>query len=83
MQRFIPWSVGLPQSEEKWAYYGGDLASPQTFSHDGADGIFYWVDPVNEIIGVYFSVVLSFIRPGINRYYADFFVNAATAAIEG
>jgi CubicO group peptidase (beta-lactamase class C family) len=77
------WGYGWGiKGNEKWAYYGGDINSPRTFSHGGAGGIFYWVDPVNETVGVYFSVALERVRSGLHRYCADLFINAATAAVD-
>lgn len=41
-----------------------------------------WVDPVYEIVGVYFSVVLRDLPPfGIPDWCADLFMNAVTAAV--
>ena len=39
----------------------GSLHSPQAFDHHGAGGAYFWVDPVYEIVGVYFSVALELI----------------------
>lgn len=55
----------------------GTLHSPKAFCHGGAGGVFLWVDPVYEIVGVYFSVQLG-------EWYAmnfDLFMNAVTAAV--
>jgi CubicO group peptidase (beta-lactamase class C family) len=41
---------------KKCVAYAETLQSPEAFSHGGAGGVFLWVDPVYEIVGVYFSV---------------------------
>jgi CubicO group peptidase (beta-lactamase class C family) len=73
----------------KWA---GSLWSPRTFEHSGAGGVYLWVDPVHEIVGVYFSVESEGgLPPGVRvpegldgifwGWRLDLFVNAVTAAI--
>jgi CubicO group peptidase (beta-lactamase class C family) len=52
----------------------GTLHSPKAFCHVGAGGVFLWVDPVYEIVGVYFSVMFSGSR-------VDLFMNSVTAAV--
>lgn len=56
--------------------YGGTLISPRTFDHGGSGGVFLWVDPVYEIVGLYFSVSIQ-----SGKWNADLFVNAVTAAV--
>jgi CubicO group peptidase (beta-lactamase class C family) len=60
---------------------GGDLFSPQAYSHWGAAGVFFCVDPVYETIQVYLSVEIDHNKECKN-IYADSFNNAALAAIE-
>jgi CubicO group peptidase (beta-lactamase class C family) len=54
----------------------GSLHSPKAFCHVGAGGVFLWVDPVYEIVGMHFSVVV-----GWDRKCVDLFMNAVTAAV--
>jgi len=52
----------------------GSLQSPKTLNKGGTGGVFLWIDPVYEIVGAYFSVML------IDNC-GDLFMNAVTAAI--
>jgi CubicO group peptidase (beta-lactamase class C family) len=84
------WGLGWPVKENrKWA---GSLWSPRTVEHSGAGGVHMWVDPVYEIVGVYFSVASERGLPsgvrvpeGFEGLYLerrlDLFVNAVTAAV--
>jgi CubicO group peptidase (beta-lactamase class C family) len=76
------WGFGWSIHGNKRALQDGSLHSPQAFDHYGAGGVFFWVDPVYEIVGVYFSVVLEF-RDDITRPKEcyDLFMNAVTAAV--
>jgi CubicO group peptidase (beta-lactamase class C family) len=60
---------------------GGDLFSPYAYSHWGAAGVFFCVDPVYRTVQIYFSVELDHNRPFLN-ICADSFNNAVLAAIE-
>jgi CubicO group peptidase (beta-lactamase class C family) len=64
----------------KWKYFDGSRYSPRAFGHSGAGGIYLWVDPVYEIIGVYFSVLAQMIPPSDPKWCVDLFVNSVTAA---
>jgi CubicO group peptidase (beta-lactamase class C family) len=68
------WSIHGNKKALKW----GSLYSPQAFDHNGAGGVYLWVDPVYEIVGVYFSVALERID---DLRYHDLFTNAVTAAV--
>jgi CubicO group peptidase (beta-lactamase class C family) len=59
---------------------GGDLFSPEAYSHWGAGGPFICVDPVYETVTVHFSVELDHRRPFKNMY-VDYFNNTVLAAI--
>ncbi len=40
------WGYGWGiRGQEEWKYFAGGLQSPQAFSHGGAGGIYFWVDP--------------------------------------
>jgi len=65
----------------KWKYFEGSLHSPETFTHSGNGGVNLWVDPVYEIVCVYFSVLLE-ITPSFDpKTPFDLFQNAVMAAI--
>jgi CubicO group peptidase (beta-lactamase class C family) len=49
----LGWSI---RGIKKSIGYGETLQSSRAFSHGGAGGVFLWVDPAYEIVGVYFSV---------------------------
>jgi CubicO group peptidase (beta-lactamase class C family) len=67
------WGLGWCVHGDK--RFAGSLRSPETYSHGGAGGTFVWVDPVNEIVGVYFAI-------DRRRSMLDLFMNAVTAAVE-
>lgn len=73
------WGLGLGINGTKMD--GGDLFSPEAYSHWGAAGVFFCVDPVYRTVQVFFSVEVDHNRPFLN-IYADAFNNAALAAIE-
>ncbi|WP_150273099.1 serine hydrolase domain-containing protein [Paenibacillus tepidiphilus] len=59
---------------------GGDLFSPEAYSHWGAAGPFLCVDPVYETVTVHLSVELDHQKPFKNMY-ADYFNNMVLGAI--
>ena len=75
------WGLGWGIRGDKKALRYGSLHSPQTFSHQGAGGAFFWVDPVYDLVGVYFSVVLEMIDSLRSKTGFDLFMNAVTAAV--
>jgi CubicO group peptidase (beta-lactamase class C family) len=70
------WGFGWNVHGSKKSQYRGTLHSPEAFCHGGSGGVFSWVDPVYEIVGVYLSVMLS-----EDADYREFFMNAVTAAV--
>jgi len=66
----------------KRARRGATLYSEQTFEHMGRGGTYLWVDPVNEVVGVYFSLLRAGAPGWYPGWHADLFVNAVTAAID-
>lgn len=86
------WSI---RGNKKSLWYAETLQSPKAFCHSGAGGVFLWVDPVYETVGVYFSVTshggipADVVMP--ERLFfqteiagcADLLMNAVTAAIVG
>ncbi len=76
------WGLGLDvNSDKKWLRFSS-LHSAEAFGHMGAGGTYWWVDPVYEIVGVYFSVTLNYYPTMMEKWNADLFVNAVTAAVE-
>jgi CubicO group peptidase (beta-lactamase class C family) len=82
--RYYPeasWGYGWGiHGNNKWTYFDGSLHSPRAFNHGGAGGVYLWVDPIYEIVGVYFSVLAHMIPPANPMWCVDLFVNAVTAA---
>ncbi|MEE9280693.1 MAG: serine hydrolase domain-containing protein [Myxococcota bacterium] len=77
------WGFGWQvQSNEKWRYWSGSLLSLGTYQHGGAGGTCLWVDPVNEIVGVYLSVVLEVTEDEEQLWNLDLFQNLVTSAVE-
>jgi CubicO group peptidase (beta-lactamase class C family) len=76
------WGYGwMIRGHETWAYQPSTLMSPETFRHGGAGGTYMWVDPVNDLVGIYLSVALEEID-GAYITQAEHFSNAITAAID-
>jgi CubicO group peptidase (beta-lactamase class C family) len=76
------WGLGWSVLGEKKAERDGSLRSSQSFDHGGAGGAFLWVDPVYEIVGVYFSVALRILPPFDNMDWCrDLFMNMVMAAV--
>ncbi len=83
---FVPeasWGYGWSVAGDiKWRYFLGSLRSPKTFVHTGAGGTRLFADPVNEILLVYFSVVLEVTPLEEKKNNADLFENAIYASIK-
>jgi CubicO group peptidase (beta-lactamase class C family) len=62
--------------------FGSSLLSDRTFEGLGAGGVWLWVDPVHEVVGVYFSLTLAGFPGVYTRWSADLFANAVIAAID-
>jgi CubicO group peptidase (beta-lactamase class C family) len=75
------WGLGWNIHGNKRAPRDGSLHSPQAFDHHGAGGVYVWIDPVYEIVGVYFSVVLELTDDLRPKECYDLFTNAVTAAV--
>jgi CubicO group peptidase (beta-lactamase class C family) len=75
------WSVNAPYKGEA---YGEPLVSPRTFMHRGGGGTLLWVDPRDEIVGVYLSVVLAHResdQPNEPVWSGDLFMNMIASAV--
>lgn len=68
------WAINGPKRD------GGDLFSPEAYSHWGAAGPFVCVDPVYQTVTVHLSVELDHQKPFKNMY-VDYFNNMVLAAI--
>jgi len=69
----------LPSRKNSLLY--ASLYSTQTFKHSGAGGAMVWIDPINELVGVFLSVELSIRSDGQRNWRGDHFANAVTASI--
>ena len=75
------WGLGwMIQSHERWPYSEGALQPWGTYYHQGSGGCGLWVDPVNEIVGVFCSVCETD-EVGQNRWEFDLFQNLVTCAV--
>ena len=69
------------RSHEKWKYWDGSLQSYGEFHHQGAGGVLLWVDPRDEIVGVYFNVDLAQTPDLEPLWNADLFQNVISSAV--
>jgi len=77
------WGLGwIVQHDVRWPWLGSTLCPKGTFYHNGLGGHMLWIDPVNEIVGVYLSVSLDQDwEAQILRGDTDRFQNMVTAAV--
>ena len=76
------WGLGWAvQHDERWKWIGGTLPPKGTFYHMGAGGLCLWVDPINEIVGVYLSVCLEIDENMEHHWNLDLFQNMVTASV--
>ena len=78
----LGWSINL---EYKGQVYGEPLISSAAFLHSGAGGAHLWIDPVHEIVGAYFSVVMENReggQPNEPIWNADLYMNMISASID-
>jgi serine-type D-Ala-D-Ala carboxypeptidase len=76
------WGLGWSLHGSKTGMCGG-LYSPESFEHWGAGGLYFWVDPVYQLIGVYLSTDPVYLHPEVRNapWRNDLFTDMATAAI--
>jgi CubicO group peptidase (beta-lactamase class C family) len=76
------WGLGWSVHGSKTGSVGG-LYSPEAFEHWGNGGAYIWVDPANEIVGVYLSSAPLGDTPKIwaDNWRSDIFTDAVTAAV--
>jgi CubicO group peptidase (beta-lactamase class C family) len=83
-EEFFPeaiWGYGWNLDGNKRYQGRAALPSSATFSHGGAGGVSLWIDPIYEIVGVFFSVSLWLVPNKSVRSCLDLFMNAVTAAV--
>lgn len=77
------WGLGwMIQSDMRWRWSNGTLMPVGSYGHLGIGGHYFWVDPKNEIVGVYLSVCneRDFER-NEHHWNIDLFMNTVTAAV--
>jgi serine-type D-Ala-D-Ala carboxypeptidase len=77
------WSYGWSVDADKKSLASGSLPSQQVISHDGMNTVFLWIDLAYDLVGVYLTVVKEQYPRGQERWNADLFANAVTAAVVG
>ncbi len=83
LTEFFPeasWGLGWSIHGRKTGWCGG-LYSPQAYEHWGSGGVYLWVDPTYDVVGVYFSAIPV---PETDPRYTelqDLFTDAVSAAI--
>jgi len=78
----LGWSINL---KYKGQAYGEALLSPTSYLHGGAGGVHLWIDPVREIVGVFFSVAMENKEsdiPSMPVWNVDLFMNMVSASID-
>jgi len=79
----LGWSIN---AEFKGEVYGEALLSSSSYLHTGGTGALLWIDPLWDIVGVYFSGLLNtleVVSPTIGErknWCADLFMNMVTAS---
>jgi len=79
----LGWSIN---AELKGEVYGEAILSPSSYLHSGSTGVLLWIDPVRDLVGVYFSALMNFrevFSPTLSdrtNWRADLFMNMVTAS---
>jgi serine-type D-Ala-D-Ala carboxypeptidase len=77
------WSYGwIVPSDIKWKYFGGSLHSQKGITHPGAGGVRSYIDPIYELVLIYFSVVIEVTPRFEQKTNFDLFENAIYASIK-
>lgn len=77
------WGFGWSVHGSKTGFCGG-LYSPQAFEHWGSGGVYCWIDPPSELVGIYLSSApptTGSAEDWANNWRHDFFTDAVTAAV--
>lgn len=77
------WGLGwMIQSNRRWRWGNGTLTPVGSFGHPGIGGHHFWIDPENEIVGVYLSVCHARdLERSEHHWNLDLFQNMVTAAV--
>ncbi|TET97526.1 MAG: class A beta-lactamase-related serine hydrolase [Anaerolineales bacterium] len=81
----LGWSIN---AEFKGEAYGEAMLSSSSYLHTGGTGTLLWIDPVCDIVGVYFSALintLETVSPIVGdrkNWYADLFMNMVAASAD-
>jgi CubicO group peptidase (beta-lactamase class C family) len=76
----LGWSISM---NYKGREHGEPMVSSAAYLHGGAGGVHMWIDPENDIVGVYFSMVIKQSdQPSTRNWNPDLFMNMIHAAIE-
>lgn len=77
------WGYGFRvQHDERWRWFDGAFQPKGAFSHGGAGGTIFWADPVNDVVGVFFSTCVDIDREqGDTKMDYDLFQNMVATAI--
>lgn len=77
------WGYGwMVASATKWRYFDGSLRPLGSYSHPGAAGQNFWIDPERELVAAYFEVVTHMTEDQDFLWNFDLFQNAITAAVD-
>jgi CubicO group peptidase (beta-lactamase class C family) len=77
------WGYGLDVTcVDRWRWFDGNLKPDGCFGHSGAGGTFFWADPDNDLVALYFSTCLNIDPETIEHHWnIDLFQNLVTAAV--
>jgi CubicO group peptidase (beta-lactamase class C family) len=77
------WGLGWQiQGNFRWRWGNSTLQPAGSYGHGGFGGSCFWIDPENELIGVYLSVCTDLdLEAGEHHWNLDLFQNMVTAAV--
>jgi CubicO group peptidase (beta-lactamase class C family) len=77
------WGLGwMVQGDARWRSSHGMLQPRGTYYHQGGSGCGFWIDPVNDVVGVYLSSTPLDFTTGAVDWQFDTFQNMLTAAVD-
>jgi CubicO group peptidase (beta-lactamase class C family) len=74
----LGWSIHI--DSKSWVY-GEHLLSQGSYCHGGSGGVFFWIDPVRDLVAVFFSTYLSMTKDERPVIAIDLFINSVLASI--
>ncbi len=83
LSEFFPeasWGLGWSIHGRKTGWCGG-LYSREAYEHWGSGGVYVWVDPTYDVVGVYLGVIPVPDTDPRYTHLQDLFSDAVTAAI--